>query len=170
MTVATLLVLTALALTAYGDNITTTTLLPEPENIYECNPGFIPTWKPEDNISRTDRAARAIVYFLSLIYMFLGVSIIADRFMSSIEVITSKEKEVVITRKDGTNITMNVRIWNETVSNLTLMALGSSAPEIMLTAFEVISKYSQCHFSTVIFQAIYDSDFLVLLHSNSLPE
>ncbi|XP_035169119.1 sodium/calcium exchanger 2-like, partial [Oxyura jamaicensis] len=30
-----------------------------------------------------------------------------------------------------------VRIWNETVSNLTLMALGSSAPEILLSVIEV---------------------------------
>uniref|UniRef100_A0A8C9LD13 Sodium/calcium exchanger membrane region domain-containing protein n=1 Tax=Pavo cristatus TaxID=9049 RepID=A0A8C9LD13_PAVCR len=54
--------------------------------------------------------------------MFLGVSIIADRFMASIEVITSKEKEITITK---------------TVSNLTLMALGSSAPEILLSVIEV---------------------------------
>lgn len=30
-----------------------------------------------------------------------------------------------------------MRVWNETVSNLTLMALGSSAPEIMLSVVEV---------------------------------
>ncbi|KAG5837335.1 hypothetical protein ANANG_G00238190 [Anguilla anguilla] len=33
-----------------------------------------------------------------------------------------------------------VRIWNETVSNLTLMALGSSAPEILLSVIEVCGK------------------------------
>ena len=32
---------------------------------------------------------------------------------------------------------MSVRIWNETVANLTLMALGSSAPEIMLSVIEI---------------------------------
>jgi len=35
---------------------------------------------------------------------------------------------------------VNVRIWNETVSNLTLMALGSSAPEIMLSVIEVVGN------------------------------
>jgi len=33
-----------------------------------------------------------------------------------------------------------VRIWNETVSNLTLMALGSSAPEILLSVIEVVGN------------------------------
>ncbi|XP_030635709.1 solute carrier family 8 member 4b isoform X3 [Chanos chanos] len=69
--------------------------------------------------------------------MFLGMSIIADRFMSSIEVITSQEKEITIKRANGETTTATVRIWNETVSNLTLMALGSSAPEILLSVIEV---------------------------------
>ncbi|XP_040907288.1 sodium/calcium exchanger 2a isoform X3 [Toxotes jaculatrix] len=70
-------------------------------------------------------------------YLFLGVSIIADRFMASIEVITSQEKEVTITKPNGETTVTTVRIWNETVSNLTLMALGSSAPEILLSVIEV---------------------------------
>ncbi|XP_037545556.1 sodium/calcium exchanger 1 isoform X1 [Nematolebias whitei] len=69
--------------------------------------------------------------------MFLGVSIIADRFMASIEVITSQERKITIKKPNGEKITTTVRIWNETVSNLTLMALGSSAPEILLSVVEV---------------------------------
>lgn len=46
-------------------------------------------WNPQ-NPSVGDKVARAIVYFVALIYMFLGMSIIADRFMSSIEVKTDK--------------------------------------------------------------------------------
>ncbi|XP_062496544.1 sodium/calcium exchanger 2 [Pezoporus occidentalis] len=72
-----------------------------------------------------------------MVYLFLGVSIIADRFMASIEVITSKEKEITITQANGETSVGTVRIWNETVSNLTLMALGSSAPEILLSVIEV---------------------------------
>ncbi|XP_059186378.1 sodium/calcium exchanger 1a isoform X4 [Centropristis striata] len=69
--------------------------------------------------------------------MFLGVSIIADRFMSSIEVITSQVRQITIKKPNGEKITTTVRVWNETVSNLTLMALGSSAPEILLSVVEV---------------------------------
>ncbi|XP_038827576.1 sodium/calcium exchanger 1a isoform X7 [Salvelinus namaycush] len=69
--------------------------------------------------------------------MFLGVSIIADRFMASIEVITSQEREITIKKPNGEKVTTTVHVWNETVSNLTLMALGSSAPEILLSVVEV---------------------------------
>uniref|UniRef100_A0ABM5ESE5 Sodium/calcium exchanger 2 n=1 Tax=Pogona vitticeps TaxID=103695 RepID=A0ABM5ESE5_9SAUR len=116
---------------------------PEPEanntcgGSTKCQPGvLLPVWQP-DNPSFGDKAARAIVYFVAMMYMFLGVSIIADRFMASIEVITSKEKEITITKSNGETSIGTVRIWNETVSNLTLMALGSSAPEIMLSVIEV---------------------------------
>ncbi|XP_056330028.1 sodium/calcium exchanger 2b [Danio aesculapii] len=103
----------------------------------ECKPGIIlPVWKPV-NPGLTEQIVRAIIYFVSLMYMFLGVSIIADRFMASIEVITSQEKEVTITMPNGETSVATVRIWNETVSNLTLMALGSSAPEILLSVIEV---------------------------------
>ncbi|XP_013927396.1 PREDICTED: sodium/calcium exchanger 3 isoform X2 [Thamnophis sirtalis] len=103
----------------------------------ECKEGVIlPIWYPE-NPSLGDKIARVIVYFVALIYMFLGVSIIADRFMASIEVITSQEKEITVRKPNGEAITTSIRIWNETVSNLTLMALGSSAPEILLSLIEV---------------------------------
>ncbi|XP_023821607.1 sodium/calcium exchanger 1 isoform X1 [Oryzias latipes] len=102
-----------------------------------CQEGVVlPVWNPQ-NPSVGDKVARAIVYFVALIYMFLGMSIIADRFMSSIEVITSQEKEITIKKSNGETTTATVRIWNETVSNLTLMALGSSAPEILLSVIEV---------------------------------
>ncbi|XP_034024426.1 LOW QUALITY PROTEIN: sodium/calcium exchanger 2-like [Thalassophryne amazonica] len=107
------------------------------DEVTVCKPGILlPVWKPNQP-GIGDQVARAVVYFVSLMYMFLGVSIIADRFMASIEVITSQEKEVTITMPNGETSVATVRIWNETVSNLTLMALGSSAPEILLSVIEV---------------------------------
>ncbi|XP_057676656.1 sodium/calcium exchanger 2a isoform X2 [Corythoichthys intestinalis] len=103
----------------------------------ECKPGILlPVWLPL-NPPHGERAGRAVIYFLCLMYIFLGVSIIADRFMASIEVITSQVKEITITKPNGETTVTTVRIWNETVSNLTLMALGSSAPEILLSVIEV---------------------------------
>ncbi|KAF4085806.1 hypothetical protein AMELA_G00099280 [Ameiurus melas] len=105
--------------------------------VEKCSPGIIlPVWKSNGS-GLGGKIGRAVVYFVSLMYMFLGVSIIADRFMASIEVITSQEKEVTITMPSGETTVATVRIWNETVSNLTLMALGSSAPEILLSVIEV---------------------------------
>lgn len=103
----------------------------------DCIEGVIlPVWKPL-NPTFPDRLARATIYFVGMAYMFLGVSIIADRFMASIEVITSQERKITIKKPNGEKVTTTVRVWNETVSNLTLMALGSSAPEILLSVVEV---------------------------------
>ncbi|KAL3083184.1 hypothetical protein niasHS_010986 [Heterodera schachtii] len=100
----------------------------------------IPIWKPFLDLSVGNRVFRGIIYFFAIAYLFLGVSIVADRFMSSIEVITSMERTVVIKRLGLPDQKVKVRIWNDTVSNLTLMALGSSAPEILLSIIEVVGK------------------------------
>jgi solute carrier family 8 (sodium/calcium exchanger) len=71
--------------------------------------------------------------------MFMGIAIIADIFMSAIEVITSQE--VRQQRRDpqtGEMREVKLVVWNPTVANLTLMALGSSAPEIILSVIETI--------------------------------
>ena len=79
-----------------------------------------------------------IIWLLVLFWIFLGVALGADVFMQSIEVLTSKEK--TIKKKDpktGEEKIFHVRVWNATVANLTLMALGSSAPEILLSVIEI---------------------------------
>merc|ERR1711936_562410 len=82
-----------------------------------------------------------IVYLVGLLYSFLGVSIVADIFMCAIEKITSKTKKIHIasTREDVPEV-IEVQVWNATVANLTLMALGSSAPEILLSIIEIIGN------------------------------
>ena len=100
----------------------------------KCVDGLmLKVWMPQENISFSDRFIRGMVYFLILAYLFIGVSIVSDRFMAAIEVITSKEKEVQVRKPNGETQIVVVRVWNETVANLTLMALGSSAPEILLS-------------------------------------
>ena len=81
--------------------------------------------------------AICIVWLLILCWIFLGVAMGADVFMGSIEMITSKERTKTVTTRSGKVKTFHVRVWNETVANLTLMALGSSAPEILLSVIEV---------------------------------
>lgn len=77
-------------------------------------------------------------YLLSLIYCFLGIAIVADIFMGSIEVITSKTKKMPMKDDNGEVIEVEVLVWNPTIANLTLMALGSSAPEILLSVIETL--------------------------------
>ena len=59
-----------------------------------------------------------------LLWSFLGINIVADVFMSSIEVITAVERESKRKGLDGDDIVVKTKIWNPTVANLSLMALG----------------------------------------------
>lgn len=84
---------------------------------------------------------RGILYLMCMFYFFLGVAISSDIFMNSIEVLTSKKRTVKQWDPEKNEMKeVQVFIWNETVANLTLMALGSSAPEILLATFESIGS------------------------------
>lgn len=91
------------------------------------------------------RGLLAIVYALTLCYLFFGISIVADIFMSAIEKITSKRSIVNIKNENGEIVSQKkVLFWNATVANLTLMALGSSAPEILLSVIEMMKNLGSC--------------------------
>merc|ERR1719189_2038519 len=88
-----------------------------------------------------DRFGRGLLYIALMIYLFIGVAIASDKFMESIEMITAQEKEVSVKDpRTGKTQVIVVKVWNETVANLTLMALGSSAPEILLSVIEIWAK------------------------------
>ena len=81
----------------------------------------------------------ATAYAVTLAYLFIGVSIVAETFMTGIEKITSQTTMVDIYDREGKFIRRRpVLIWNATVANLTLMAMGSSAPEILLAIIETL--------------------------------
>lgn len=116
---------------------------------YSAGTLIIPFFRASE--SQWNRYVRAVAYLFGLMYMFLGVNIIADIFMAAIEVITSKTKEIKIATANQNSDTgesdnephyqtVEVKIWNDTVSNLTLMALGSSAPEILLSVIEIVKN------------------------------
>lgn len=62
--------------------------------------------------------------------------------MEAIEEITSQTKTVVETH-NGQEFEIEIPIWNPTIANLTLMALGSSAPEILLSIIETMQTLGQ---------------------------
>jgi solute carrier family 8 (sodium/calcium exchanger) len=80
----------------------------------------------------------AFFYLLLLIYLFFGVYIVAEKFMEAIEKITAVKREVTIEDGHGNVVKKLVPVWNATVANLTLMALGSSAPEIILAVLDTL--------------------------------
>lgn len=81
---------------------------------------------------------RVILYLMGLCWIFLGVAVISDVFMAGIEKITSAKRRIEVGTGDQKR-KKTVYIWNPTVANLTLMALGSSAPEILLSLIEISS-------------------------------
>uniref|UniRef100_F6YY65 Calx-beta domain-containing protein n=1 Tax=Ciona intestinalis TaxID=7719 RepID=F6YY65_CIOIN len=106
---------------------------------FRCNTGII---LPLIIESTWSDGFRGFIYLTGLLWSFLAISIIADIFMCAIEVITSKTTEVKVARPDLEEgfETVKVRVWNDTVANLTLMALGSSAPEILLSVIEIVGN------------------------------
>lgn len=123
----------------------------EPEEICEANPGrklrscdicgtgtnIMPlggNWE-----KRWPAQWRTLLYFCILIWSFQGVNVICDEFMAAIEQITSRTKTVWRTNEKGEKVAVQVTIWNQTLANLSLMALGSSAPEILLSSVELCS-------------------------------
>lgn len=140
----------------------------------KCVDGVIlPKWGSEDD-SKGAKAARAFIYLLSMFFFFLGISIISDRFMASIEIITSQEKEIKVKdRETGTIKLVTVKIWNETVSNLTLMALGSSAPEILLSVIEIIGrnfKAGELGPSTIVGSAAFNLFMITAVCTSVIPD
>ena len=107
-----------------------------------CDDGLvIPLWPGTDDMTIGDRFGRGLLYATLMLYLFIGVAIVSDKFMESIEMITAQEKEMsVVDPRTGKSQIIIVKVWNETVANLTLMALGSSAPEIMLSVIEIWAK------------------------------
>jgi hypothetical protein len=104
----------------------------------ECGDGLFLPFFPNELM--WNNGTRVVLYLIAMIYCFLGVSIIADKFMVAIEVITAKEVKKKVKRQDGKVTEETTLVWNETIANLSLMALGSSAPEILLAVLEAIGQ------------------------------
>ncbi|KAG2493903.1 hypothetical protein HYH03_007840 [Edaphochlamys debaryana] len=80
----------------------------------------------------------AAVYLLFLLYLFAGVAIASDMFMDGIMQITATTRKVKRKNAAGETVIVEVPVWNWVVANISLMALGTSAPEIMLALVEAV--------------------------------
>mmetsp|Transcript_21219 Transcript_21219/g.60023 ORF Transcript_21219/g.60023 Transcript_21219/m.60023 type:complete len:738 (+) Transcript_21219:149-2362(+) len=86
-----------------------------------------------DDENQWSKVLRAFLYAFGLVYFFLGVAIIADTFVAAIETVTLRKTQS--RNKEGRLMTS--KVWNDTVATLSLMALGSSAPEIALSVVDL---------------------------------
>jgi solute carrier family 8 (sodium/calcium exchanger) len=119
--------------------------------------------------------ARTVLYGFFLAWMLLGIMLISDVFMSAIEEITGQEVEKVVddpNGKDGEKMTVQVKVWNDTMANLTLMALGSSAPEILLSVVELFQQrfYSgRLGSSTIVGSAAFNLFVITAVCISAIP-
>jgi solute carrier family 8 (sodium/calcium exchanger) len=109
------------------------------EEFYNSEEERCMSWVLIPGIQLLSKPFLGVVYLIFLLYLFLGISIVADIFMEAIEVITSKTTQVDVVDEQGNHYKYEVPVWNPTIANLTLMALGSSAPEILLSVIETLN-------------------------------
>ena len=116
---------------------------------------------------------RGFLYGVGLIWAFFGVAILSDAFMAGIETITGTTKIVKSKGPNGEDIETEELVWNPAVANLSLLALGSSAPEIMMSCIEIAAnqgKFGAIGAPTVVGSASFNLFVIVGLCMLAIPE
>lgn len=92
------------------------------------------------------RGSRAFLYFLGLAYCFIGLSSITSRFFRSMENVVKQTREVV--EKDpytNVEIIRHEKVWNFAIADITLLAFGTSFPQISLATIDAIRNIGQLY-------------------------
>lgn len=83
---------------------------------------------------------RVFLYFTGLAYCFIGLSAITARFFLSMENVVKHTRAVVVEIDPCTNkkIVSYEKVWNYTIADITLLAFGTSFPQISLATIDAI--------------------------------
>ncbi|TYI55244.1 hypothetical protein E1A91_D11G128300v1 [Gossypium mustelinum] len=82
---------------------------------------------------------RGFLYFLGLAYCFIGLSAITARFFRSMENIVKHSRTVVeVDPHTNTEIIKQEKVWNYATADITLLAFGTSFPQISLATIDAI--------------------------------
>lgn len=116
------------------------------KNPLRCSHGTVVPFVNEDGWSL---GFRATLYFIALLYLFLGAAVVNDYVMASTSIITSVTKRIYLSKPpdsrevmvDGGLDMVEVRIWHETLIHLAFTAFSTSATEILLCTIEIVSKH-----------------------------
>lgn len=82
---------------------------------------------------------RAFLYFLGLAYCFIGLSAITARFFRSMENVVKHSRKVVeIDPCTKVETVRYEKVWNYTIADITLLAFGTSFPQISLATIDAI--------------------------------
>lgn len=84
---------------------------------------------------------RAFLYFLGLAYCFIGLSAITARFFRSMENVVKHTRELVkIDPRSNTVVVTHEKVWNYTIADITLLAFGTSFPQISLAIIDSLQN------------------------------
>ncbi|GLU16833.1 hypothetical protein SLE2022_332470 [Rubroshorea leprosula] len=84
---------------------------------------------------------RAALYFLGLAYCFIGLSAITARFFRSMENVVKHTRKVAhMDPQTKAQIIRYEKVWNYTIADITLLAFGTSFPQISLAAIDAIQN------------------------------
>ncbi|KAJ1695193.1 hypothetical protein LUZ63_011891 [Rhynchospora breviuscula] len=100
-----------------------------------------PLFQGETNLSN---GTRAFLYLLGLAYCFIGLSAITSKFFHSMENMMRQTKKVVQIDPD-TNLPVvkEEKCWNYTIADISLLAFGTSFPQISLATIDAIRNIGQ---------------------------
>mmetsp|Transcript_8922 Transcript_8922/g.24087 ORF Transcript_8922/g.24087 Transcript_8922/m.24087 type:complete len:863 (+) Transcript_8922:104-2692(+) len=120
------------------------------------------------------RGVLIVCYALFFIWLFFGIAICSDIFSESIENITSLTHKVVRKHpRTGEKVVVEEKVWNWVVANISLMAFGTSAPEILLSIVETLtqlgSKGGELGASTIVGSAAYNYFLIPGICTAALP-
>ncbi|KAL3689800.1 hypothetical protein R1sor_016109 [Riccia sorocarpa] len=99
---------------------------------------------PAENVWRYQ--TRGFLYAIGLAYCFIGLASITVLYMRAMETIVNQTRKV--SRKSpltGTVEIVNERIWNLAVADITLLALGTSSPQISLALIDSFQHLGDLH-------------------------
>lgn len=82
---------------------------------------------------------QGFLYFVALAYCFIGLSAITARFFRSMENVVKHTRRVEeIDPCTNTKIVKHIKVWNYTIADITLLAFGTSFPQISLATIDAI--------------------------------
>lgn len=103
---------------------------------------------------------QAFLYIVGLAYCFIGLSAITARFFRSMENIVKHSRRVVeIDPCSNAKIVRYEKVWNYAIVDITLLAFGTSFPQISLATIDAIQNLG----------SLYAGGLLSILFSLLLP-
>lgn len=96
---------------------------------------------------------RTFLYFLGLAYCFLGLSAITARFFLSMENVVKHTRKVVEIDPDtNVEIVRHEKVWNFTIADISLLAFGTSFPQISLATIDAIQNLGNLYAGGLVHQ------------------